>query len=114
VLPSRLADLLRRIEDETTRHGMQAAVLAHVGSGVATIRCAEIAANGAASAWADELRAAARRVDGWVVFDRVPTELKHGIDPWGAETHGLALMRGIKGTLDPHGRLSPGRFIGGI
>ena len=55
-----------------------------------------------------------RAAGGWTVFDRLPTALKGQIDPWPADVPGLGLMRGVKNTLDPHGRLSPGRFVGGI
>jgi glycolate oxidase FAD binding subunit len=34
--------------------------------------------------------------------------------PWGAEPHGLAVMRAIKRRFDPAGVLQPGRFVGGI
>lgn len=115
VLPSRLAEVLPRLEDEAARRGFEPAILSHVGNGVAVVRLAGItAANEAVSQFADWLRAALRGTGGWVVFDALPSALKAWIDPWGADIPGVELMRGIKRTLDPHDRLSPGRFVGGI
>ena len=54
---------------------------------------------------------------GFLAFDRLPHRLKDEIDPWGADrlsaAH-LSLMRNLKDALDPSGRLSPGRFVGGL
>ena len=114
VLPSRLSDLLARVESEATRHGLEAAVLSHVGSGVACVRFeADAIADEAFCRFAESLRAAVSGAGGWVVFDALPIGLKDRIDPWG-DIPAMALMRGVKNTLDPHGRLSPGRFVGGI
>ncbi len=111
VLPSQLAGLLVHIEEEAARSGLEAAILSHVGSGIAALR---INGGGALPAFAEGLRTAVRAAGGWAVFDAVPTLLKAQIDPWGVAPPAMALMRGIKQTLDPHGRLSPGRFVGGI
>jgi glycolate oxidase FAD binding subunit len=115
VLPSQLGEVLRAADEEAERRGLEAAVLAHAGSGVAVIRCPSgAAADGEFVAFAESLRATVRAAGGWVVFDALPLRLKERIDPWGADTPAPALMRGVKQTLDPHGRLSPGRFVGGI
>jgi glycolate oxidase FAD binding subunit len=90
-------------------------VLSHVGNGVATVRFNHAAAtNESLPQFADWLRSTLRGMAGWVAFDAIPTGLKAQIDPWGADIPGIELMRGIKRTLDPHDRLSPGRFVGGI
>jgi glycolate oxidase FAD binding subunit len=115
LLPSKLAALLRHIEDEAGRCGCEAALLAHVGNGAVVVRFGGPAiTNGAFVSFAERLRATVRAGGGWVVFDALPVALKGQIDPWGADAPGLTLMRGIKQTLDPKGRLSPGRFVGGI
>jgi len=109
VLPSKLGAVLADAERACAAHGIEVAVLAHVGSGVAVIRW-----SGAGVSFAESLRASARAAGGWLVFDALPAALKKDIDPWGEDIPGLELMRGIKQTLDPNGRLSPGRFVGGI
>jgi glycolate dehydrogenase FAD-binding subunit len=113
VLPSKLAGLLRSIEDEAGRCGVDTAMLAHLGSGVGVIRLTG-AAREAVRGFAERLRTLVRESGGWVVFEALPVALKGHVDPWDADMPGLALMRGIKQMLDPKGRLSPGRFVGGI
>ena len=113
VLPSKLAVLLRCIEDEAARCGVDTAMLVHVGSGVGVIRLTG-PGDAAVRGVVERLRTIVREGGGWVVFDALPVALKGHIDPWDADVPGLALMRGIKQTLDPKGRLSPGRFVGGI
>ena len=49
----------------------------------------------------------------WVVEHCTPF-LKNGRDVWGPLPSGLGIMRRLKLALDPHGILSPGRFVGGI
>ena len=115
VLPSRLPEVLPRLENEAARRGFELAILSHAGNGVAVLRLSGIdAANESLPQFADWLRATLRSLGGWAVFDVIPTALKAHIDPWGADIPGIELMRGIKRTLDPQARLSPGRFVGGI
>jgi glycolate oxidase FAD binding subunit len=115
VLPSRLSELLPRLEEEAGRHGLEPALLAHAGNGIVVLRLGSVdAAHDALPPFADWLRATLRAAGGWAVFDVLPAALKARIDPWGADVPGMELMRRIKQTLDPHGRLSPGRFVGGI
>jgi glycolate oxidase FAD binding subunit len=83
-----------------------------VGSGIAYVRLigADAAHVMPVAAW---LRTTARQAGGWTAFDRVPAPLRAQLDTWG-EAPAVSLMRGIKQTLDPQNRLSPGRFVGGI
>ncbi len=113
VLTSQLAPLLSRVEEEAARRHVEAAMLLHVGNGIAWI---SISATDTAMlpSLAEWLRATVRGAGGWTVFERVPATLRDRIDPWDMEPPGLQLMRGIKQTLDPRGNLSPGRFVGGI
>ncbi len=62
----------------------------------------------------DRLRDAARRKGGHVIVERCPLEVKPHLDVWGDPPEGLDVMRRIKGELDPHRILNPGRFAGGI
>ncbi|HVO22150.1 MAG TPA: FAD-binding oxidoreductase [Candidatus Margulisiibacteriota bacterium] len=114
VRPSQLASLVRSIEEAATRRRVEAAILSHVGNGVAVIRCVDVADSAALPSFADWLRRTVRAAGGWTFFDHLPGSLVRDIDPWDADPPGLALMRGIKQTLDPSGCLSPGRFVGGI
>jgi glycolate oxidase FAD binding subunit len=46
--------------------------------------------------------------------ERAPLALKQVADVWGDPGPALSLMKRLKQELDPHGVLSPGRFVGGI
>jgi glycolate oxidase FAD binding subunit len=83
-------------------------VRAHVGSGVMWVGCqaTDLAA-------LDGLRDAVATFDGGVVVVDAPAELKRGVDVWGP-ARGIDVMRRIKARFDPDGRMSPGRFVGGI
>ena len=113
LLPSRLAPVLSDIEAEAAAKKMNCAICSHVGSGIAYVRCGA-ADDDAVVQFAHRLRAAARQADGWAIFDLLPARLKARLDTWDAEVPGISLMRGVKNMLDPKGRLSPGRFVGGI
>jgi glycolate oxidase FAD binding subunit len=59
------------------------------------------------------LRATAGRLGGSLVVLDAPAAVKAAVDVWGP-VPGLDLMRRVKRQFDPDGRLSPGRFAGGI
>ena len=113
LLPSRLVHVLSDIEAEAGAKKMNCAILSHVGSGIAYVRCGA-ADDDVVVQFAQRLRAAARQADGWAIFDVLPAHLRARLDTWDAEVPGISLMRGVKNMLDPKGRLSPGRFVGGI
>jgi glycolate oxidase FAD binding subunit len=87
-------------------------VWAHAGNGVAYAACD-------APADAEALEAVRREVQSLgdnasLVLERCPVVLKHEIDVWGDPGPSLALMRAIKGRLDPRNTLNPGRYVGGL
>jgi glycolate dehydrogenase FAD-binding subunit len=53
-------------------------------------------------------------VAGTLVLTAAPAALRALVDPWGPPPPALELMRRLKREFDPDGRLSPGRFAGGI
>lgn len=112
LLPSALLTVLPAIEQEAARWDLRCASLSHVGSGIAYVRL-DGTAPARLTSMAEWLRVTVRQAGGWTVFDHIPVPLTAQIDTWG-DAPALSLMRGIKHTLDPHQRLSPGRFVGGI
>jgi glycolate oxidase FAD binding subunit len=60
------------------------------------------------------LRTALAGYDGSAVVVQALPEVKREIDVWGPVGNSLELMRRVKHRFDPEGRLSPGRFVGGI
>jgi glycolate oxidase FAD binding subunit len=61
----------------------------------------------------DLLRAAATEAGGHAVVLTAPADIRDRIDLWGP-VDGLDLMNRVKEQFDPHARLAPGRFVGGI
>jgi len=66
-----------------------------------------------AAGFVTALRAAAPAWSGSVVVLAAPPAVRSAVDAWGPVS-GLTLMRRVKEQFDPDGRLSPGRFVGGI
>lgn len=52
--------------------------------------------------------------NGSAVVESAPMELRRRVDSFGPVRSDFALMKGIKTTIDPHRRMNPGRFVGGI
>jgi glycolate oxidase FAD binding subunit len=59
-------------------------------------------------------RAALERLGGSLVLEAAPPEIRDRVDVWGSPPSSIAVMRALKERFDPAGRLSPGRFVGGI
>ncbi len=112
VLPSQLAALVTNVRAETERRGLGCVSLCRVGSGVAFLRWR--GDDDSAVQFATWVRQSVRHMGGWTMVDRFPAHLKPRIDTWDTDIQALRLMRGIKSTLDPRNRFSPGRFVGGI
>ncbi len=60
------------------------------------------------------LRASLTAYDGTVVCLQVPEQVRGQVDHWGPVGDSLELMTRVKDRFDPHRRLSPGRFVGGL
>lgn len=60
------------------------------------------------------LRTRLTAYDGTVVCLQVPEAVRGQVDHWGPVGDSLELMRRVKDRFDPHRRLSPGRFVGGL
>ena len=53
-----------------------------------------------------------RALDGSLIVDQAPSEIKAAIDVWGGEPGAIGLMGRVKGVCDPDHVLSPGRNVG--
>jgi glycolate oxidase FAD binding subunit len=104
LLPSELAPwlatLLRTPENR---------VLAQVGNGSLSLRTT-VADVGQAQQLCKRWRVQVP-ITGNVVVDRCPAEWTPSLPIWGSPRPDVPLMRTIKATLDPQGRLNPGRFV---
>lgn len=93
-------------------------ILAHAGSGIVYINISSAAEHVSDAAellpYMRTLDNCVARLKGRRVIERAPAEIKHQCDVWGATGDDFALMRAIKAVFDPHCRLNPGRFLGGL
>ena len=61
-----------------------------------------------------QLRQTAAKVEGNLIIETAPPELKQHIDVWGPVGNTLHLMKQVKTKFDADGLLNPGRFIASI
>jgi glycolate oxidase FAD binding subunit len=110
---SDLPAFLREVEEMSAPSGTTWPVLAHAGSGIAYVSMPPD----------DTMRlvqnmrlldTCVSRLRGHRVMERAPVAVKQHCQVWGTPGDDFALMRAIKTSFDPHGRLNPGRFIGGL
>jgi glycolate oxidase FAD binding subunit len=62
----------------------------------------------------DAIHGACAELRGHSTVPWCPTEWKSALEIWGPPRADFALMQKVKRVFDPHGVLSPGRFVGGI
>jgi glycolate oxidase FAD binding subunit len=114
-LPSRLASTFETLTRALTRvHGARSAASAHAGIGVWRVLIDGGTPETIATLVA-QLREGVAEHGGYVVVTGGPAAVRRRVDPWGPiAPDALALMRSIKATFDPDGRLNPGRFVSGL
>ena len=114
ILVSHIASYLQHIDHICRRYKIEAAIVAHAGSGILYI---ELRPNDAISrlvAAIAELRTFAQEVRGSLVVERCPVELKRHISIWGEPGGDFHMMQRIKQQFDPKGTFVRGRFLGGL
>ncbi len=113
----RLAELpafIEAMDAAATANGTAWPLLVHAGHGVAYVRLTLGESPEDLMPHLQTLDACVSRLQGRRVLEYAPLAIKQQIDVWGAAGDDFALMRGIKATFDPHNRLNPGRFLGGL
>jgi glycolate dehydrogenase FAD-binding subunit len=117
VLPSRMGDVLAEIESAAAVESLRCASMAR-GVGVIYAALLPDALNEDArervSRITSRVLAACEKAGGHATIPWWPSEWKSAVKMWGPDGADLPLMRKLKTVFDPHGVLSPGRFVGGI
>ncbi len=117
----RLADVPTFFQDMDTASASRGAawpICAHAGNGIVYIRLAgRDGSDPDAQHLLSHIQAldtCAARLHGRRVLERAPVAVKRQYDVWGTPGDDFALIRAIKASYDPHGRLNAGRFLGGL
>ncbi|GAC1326954.1 MAG: FAD-binding oxidoreductase [Mycobacteriales bacterium] len=109
-----LPQVLDAVAVAATAAGLRGDLRASAGSGVSYVGLAVLATPVAVATALDRLRSTLAAYDGSAVVLQAPPEVKAGLDVWGPVGDALPVMRRVKEQFDPHNRMSPGRFVGGI
>ncbi len=111
----RVPEMLGRIEAAAARHGTHIANIAHAGDGnlhpLLIVPAGDEEAKARAHAAFDDIIAAALELGGTVAGEHGIGLLKMGGLAAEVSPQGLAMHAAIKGALDPHGILNPGKVI---
>jgi glycolate oxidase FAD binding subunit len=62
----------------------------------------------------DQLMKRCRLVDGNLVIQSAPPDVKRKLKVWGKIGSDFVVMKRLKDQLDPTGIMSPGRFVEGL
>lgn len=113
----RIADIpayIEAMEAAAKASGTPWPLLVHAGHGVAYVRLTSGGPPEDLMLHLQALEACVKQWQGHRVIEYAPLAIKRQIDVWGAPGDNFALMHSIKMTFDPHRRLNPGRFLGGL
>lgn len=83
-------------------------------SGLGWVQLGSDQATGELADGLEKLRSHCQANGGFLTLLQAPKSLKQKVDVWGYSGNALAVMSAIKQQFDPHRRLSPGRFVGGL
>ena len=117
VLPSRTPDLAAALSSIEGSEGLLPAILSHPAHGTVLAGWLSAEATPSDGVVSEVLRnttAAVQELDGDMVVERAPADVKSSIDVWGGAGGQAAVFRGLKEQFDPKRLLNPGRFAGGI
>jgi glycolate oxidase FAD binding subunit len=91
----------------------RAGIIAHPGFGVAHIGLAGVGFQAIHTVF-DDLTAVVTSLEGHLILEKAPVDVKRDVDVWGPSPPSLELMARLKSEFDPDGVLNPGRFVGGL
>lgn len=107
-------EFVEAMETAAKASGTPWPLLVHAGHGVAYVRLTSGGSTADLISHLHTLETCVAQLQGRRVLEYAPLAIKRQTDVWGPTGDDFALMRGIKTTFDPHRRLNPGRFLGGL
>ncbi len=113
VRPAALPNLIQTLDMPTQRLNWPAAWLVYAGVGLVLCRwqLADTTEPQTVAAALVSLRAEVQSMQGYVVVEDAPHDLKNALDVWGPPPPTIRLMQALKQQWDPAGILNPGRYI---
>src|SRR4030095_5376606 len=85
-----------------------------VDLGIGIIRLAFDASDASVIDLINRLRASVALVNGTVVVEKAPLEVRRSVDSWGNVGSTATLMKAVKAAFDPQSLLNPGKFVLGL
>jgi glycolate oxidase FAD binding subunit len=111
-------DIIKTGESIFSQANLDYAFQTHAGNGVChaglLIDEKDTAATDKAVATLGQLLERCREIDGNLVIQSAPTDVKDRLKIWGEIGSNFVVMQRLKHQLDPSGIMSPGRFVGGL
>lgn len=114
LLPSQIAPYLRILSSTCRQNALEAASIAHAGNGIVYTELRPADALPRLTATITALRHYVRSLQGNLIIERCPKELKRQIDVWGDPGSAFFMMQRLKEQFDPQGTFIKGRFLGGL
>ena len=114
VLPETTVSVCENLASIAKQNGLPCATLVRADNTVYTVLQPADAA--AAARLSVALQSAMNPANGAArtIIEQCPVTLKSSVNVWGPVGEDFALMKRVKQVFDPHGILSPGRFVGGL
>lgn len=114
ILISKVYDMIQISEGLAEKYNLECGITSHGGSGIVYIYFLTKSSNGNLKDIIFELSEETKKLEGSLVVERAPSELKKEIDVWGNPEDSFEIMRNLKNQFDSKGLLNPGRFLRGL
>jgi FAD/FMN-containing dehydrogenase len=115
---SRSRNIIETGESIFSQANLDYSVQTHAGNGICftglLIDHRDTAATDKAVAAMAQLLGRCRKMDGNLVIQSAPTQVKGKLKMWGEIGSDFVVMKRLKDRLDPNGIMSPGRFVEGL
>ncbi|MCP4669636.1 MAG: FAD-binding oxidoreductase, partial [Deltaproteobacteria bacterium] len=110
--------IVESVENTLSHARLHYTLQVHAGNGISLPRLLmgpnDAEAMDRAAEAMNRLLARCREVEGNLVIEGAPTEMKERLKIWGETGSDIVLMKRLKDQIDPAGVMCPGRFVGGM
>ncbi len=111
-------DVLESVESIFSQSDLEYTFQAHAGNGISQVGLLidekDTTATDRAAGALEQLLKRCREMDGNLVIQGAPTDIKGKLKIWGETGSDFVVMKRLKDQLDPSGIMCPGRYVGGL